>query len=64
MTDTEGNIEPLEIEQDKQPVFRFRPPQIAAITKCVFSFIILSFYILSFIENSLLVILIMNYLII
>ncbi|UJR35274.1 hypothetical protein I4U23_028038 [Adineta vaga] len=38
MTDNDGNIEPLEIEQpDKPAVFRFRPPPITAITKKIFT---------------------------
>ncbi|CAF1238378.1 unnamed protein product [Adineta ricciae] len=38
MTDNDGNIEPLEIEQpDKSAVFRFRPPPITAITKKLFT---------------------------
>jgi len=46
LTDNGGNIEHLETEeQDKPPVFRFRPPQMNAITKYVFSFIIFSFLI-------------------
>ncbi|CAF0815286.1 unnamed protein product [Adineta steineri] len=37
-TDNEGNIEPIETEQqDKPPIFRFRPPQITAITKKIFT---------------------------
>jgi len=41
LTDNGGNIEHLETEeQDKPPVFRFRPPQITGITKYVFTFII------------------------
>ncbi len=36
-TDNDGNIEHVEIQQqNKQPIYRFRPPQVAAITKCVF----------------------------
>ncbi|CAF0783547.1 unnamed protein product [Rotaria sordida] len=38
VTDNDGNIEHIENEQqDKQPVFRFRPPQITAITKKLFT---------------------------
>ncbi|CAF4152725.1 unnamed protein product, partial [Rotaria magnacalcarata] len=34
LTENDGNIEHLETEQqDKQPIFRFRPPPITAITK-------------------------------
>jgi hypothetical protein len=39
LTDNEGNIESLETdEQEKPPVFRFRPPQITGITKYVLVF--------------------------
>jgi hypothetical protein len=59
--DNDGNIEHLDIEQqDKQPIFRFRPPQITAITKCVFSFKFLSLSLTSRIENYLHGIIIMN----
>ncbi|CAF2529679.1 unnamed protein product [Rotaria sp. Silwood2] len=38
LTDNDGNIEHIESEQqDKQPIFRFRPPQITAITKKLFT---------------------------
>ncbi|CAF4505232.1 unnamed protein product, partial [Rotaria magnacalcarata] len=38
MTENDGNIEHLETEQqDKQPIFRFRPPPITAITKKLFT---------------------------
>ncbi|CAF3387861.1 unnamed protein product [Rotaria sp. Silwood1] len=37
-TDNDGNIEHIESEQqDKQPVFRFRPPQITSLTKKLFT---------------------------
>ncbi len=37
LADNDGNIEHLGTEeQDKPPVFRFRPPQMPAITKYVF----------------------------
>lgn len=43
LTDTDGNIEPLESEeQNRSSVFRFRPPPITAFTKYVPSFNILS----------------------
>lgn len=38
-TDNDGNIEHLEMQQpNKPPVYRFRPPQITAVTKCVLYF--------------------------
>jgi len=49
-TENDGNVEHLAIQQqNKAPVYRFRPPQISAITKYVliFSFIfITNFYLL------------------
>ena len=64
MSDNDGNVESLETEeQDKPPVFRFRPPPppTTGVAKYIFSFVILSFCIRSDIGNSLLVIIIMNY---
>lgn len=63
VTDNDDNIEYHEPEQEneKQPVFRFLPPPINAITKFVYLlFIIFFLRFIYFIEKSLLVLTIMS----
>lgn len=45
LTDNDGNIEHIEIEQqDKPPIFRFRPAQINVVPKYVYNFLLLFFF--------------------
>lgn len=61
-TENDGNIEPLPVQQqNKAPLYRFRPPQISAITKYVLIFEVISIEIsVVSLESYFLEIIIMN----